>query len=323
MPAKSPTHPFYIPSKGRYNTLITSQSLTDLGIRHYLVVEPQQVELYEAGVFDRKLLATVLPLDMSYKDHYELCDDLGHVRSTGPGSARNFAWDHSISLGHAWHWVMDDNIQGFYRMTRNLRVRVASPSIWRAMEEFVARFSNVAMAGPNYTMFAFGASALPPFITNTRIYSCNLIRNDVPFRWRGRYNEDTILSLDMLKAGWCTVQFNAFLQQKLGTQKIAGGNTAEFYHAEGATKNTAGYTDTGTYAKSKMLVDVHPDCSQMVFKFNRWHHHVDYSRFKNMPLQRAENVKPGIDNYGMELVRVNVQPLQAAHKIKRRRPAAT
>lgn len=61
MPANWPTHPFYIPSKGRYDTLITSQSLTDLGISHYLVVEPQQVELYEAGVFDRKLLALASP----------------------------------------------------------------------------------------------------------------------------------------------------------------------------------------------------------------------------------------------------------------------
>ncbi len=215
---------------------------------------------------------------------------------------------------------MDDNIQSFYRMTRNVRVRVSTPAIWRAMEDFVGRYNNVAMAGPNYTMFAFGASALPPFITNTRIYSCNLIRNDVPFRWRGRYNEDTILSLDMLKAGWCTIQFNAFLQQKLVTQRIAGGNTAEFYQAEGHRKNAAGYTDTGTYAKSKMLVDVHPDCSRMVHKFNRWHHHVDYSRFKTQPLRRSLPIAPGVDDYGMALVRVNAP--QAADKSRRRRPAS-
>lgn len=81
---------------------------------------------------------------------------------------------------------MDDNIQGFFRMHRNVRIKAQTPAVFSAMEDFVLRYANVAMAGPNYTMFAFGASALPPYITNTRIYSCNLIRNDVSFRWRGR-----------------------------------------------------------------------------------------------------------------------------------------
>ena len=56
------------------------------------------------------------------------------------------------------------------------------------MEDFVLRYKNIAMAGPQYTMFVTDRSAntYPPFTVNTRIYSCNLIRNDVPFRWRGR-----------------------------------------------------------------------------------------------------------------------------------------
>ena len=105
------------------------------------------------------------------------------------------------------------------------------------------------MSGPNYFMFASRKTAVPPFVTNTRIYSCNLIRNDVPFRWRGRYNEDTDLSLRMLKAGWCTIQFNAFLQFKMSTQTVKGGNTADFYAVE------------GTGAKSAMIVALHPDVS--------------------------------------------------------------
>lgn len=38
--------------------------------------------------------------------------------------ARNFAWAHSIANGHAWHWVMDDNIVSFYRANRNRQIRV-------------------------------------------------------------------------------------------------------------------------------------------------------------------------------------------------------
>lgn len=131
--------------------------------------------------------------------------------------------------------------------------------------------------------------------------------NDVPFRWRGRYNEDTILSLDMLKAGWCTVQFNAFLQQKMTTQTIKGGNTDEFYHAEGEKKAGARYADNGTVEKSKMLVNVHPDVARMVWKFHRWHHQVDYSRFKGQKLIRRDEVElsDGVNDYGMRLIKQN------------------
>ena len=286
-----PRHPLYIPSKGRAGHMITSKALTAMGVRHFVVVEPQEVDVYREAIAGMKLLADVLSLDLSYKGKYELCDDLGLTKSTGPGPARNFIWDHSISGGHDWHWVMDDNIKGFFRLNRNLKVPTNSPSFWRAMEDFVGRYRNVSMAGPNYFMFASRKSKMPPFVTNTRIYSCNLIRNDVPFRWRGRYNEDTIISLDMLKAGWCTIQFNAFLQEKLTTQTIGGGNSAEFYFKE------------GTLAKSQMQVKVHPDVSKLVWRFGRWHHHVNYGVFSQQALIRRDDVTtPTTPNeYGMVL----------------------
>lgn len=193
---------------------------------------------------------------------------------------------------------MDDNIKAFYRLTRNLKVPVETPAIFRAMEDFCLRYENVAMAGPNYFMFASRKTKMPPFVANTRIYSCNLIRNDTPFRWRGRYNEDTDLSLRMLKAGWCTVQFNAFLQEKLTTQTIGGGNTAEFYAKE------------GTIPKSQMLVDMHPDVASRVVRFGREHHHVNYGPFRrNQLIRRPDLVVPeGPNEYGMEIVQVRPRP---------------
>lgn len=289
---KSNQFPLYIPSKGRSEYMMTSKALDVMGVDHKIIVEEQEYTKYLAAVEGNK--NKLLVLDMSYKDKYELCDKLGLTKSTGPGPARNFAWDHAISEGHKWHWVMDDNIKCFRRMHRNERIKVTSGTFWKAMEDFVLRYKNVAMAGPNYSMFAFGARKLPPFITNTRIYSCNLIRNDVPFKWRGRYNEDTILSLDMLKAGWCTIQFNAFLQEKIRTQTIGGGNTAEFYAKE------------GTFAKSKMQIEVHPDVSKMVWKFGRYHHHVDYTPFKKQKLIKKDGleIEQAVNNYGMKLVRI-------------------
>lgn len=285
-----PKFPLYIPSKGRSNYMMTSKHLTAQGVHHNVVVEPDEVADYQTAVDQQGLLATIIPLDMSYKAKYELCDDLGLSKTTGSGPARNFIWDHSIANGHEMHWIMDDNIAGFYRFNHNLRIRCKSSKMWDCMEDFVLRYENVAMAGPNYRMFVVSRSLRPPFVINTRIYSCNLIRNDVPFRWRGRYNEDTILSLDMLKADWCTIQFNAFLQDKISTQLMSGGNTAELYK-------------DGTLAKSQMLVNCHPDVASVVEKYARWHHHVNYLPFKpNKLIRKADIVIPqGINEYGMVL----------------------
>jgi hypothetical protein len=273
MPKNKPRFPLYIPSVGRHEHArrLTSRALDLMGVQYRLVVEPQEYEQYVAAVGDP---AKVLQLDMAYKNRYDTFDDLGLAKSTGPGPARNFIWDHSIAEGHAWHWVMDDNIRGFYRLNRNRKTYYRDGSCFWFMEEFVLRYLNVGMAGPNYESFAPRKNKHYPFILNTRIYSCNLIRNDLPFRWRGRYNEDTDLSLRMLKAGWCTIQFNAFLQNKMETQAMKGGNTQAFYEHE------------GTRAKSEMQVAMHPDVSRLVFKFGRIHHHVDYRPFRSLKLRR-------------------------------------
>tara|TARA_R100001530_G_scaffold90758_1_gene63067 strand:+ start:170 stop:469 length:300 start_codon:yes stop_codon:yes gene_type:complete len=95
----------------------------------------------------------------------------------------------------------------------------------------------------------------------------------------------------MLKDGYCTVQFNAFMQLKTTTQVLRGGNSKEFYDKE------------GTLPKSQMQVNVHPDVSKIVWRFNRIHHYVDYSKFKANRLikKKGVNIKAGINNYGMEL----------------------
>jgi len=285
----NPRAPVYIPSKGRAATALTMRALDALGVPYRVIVERDELDAYAAALGRERLLV----LDPAYQQRYDTCDALGDAKGRGPGPARNFAWEHSISEGHAWHWVMDDNISAFFRLNRNLKIRVADGTIFRCMEDFAQRYRNVGMVGPNYHFFAKRKQQLPPFVANTRIYSCNLIRNDVPLRWRGRYNEDTVLSLDMLKAGWCTVQFNAFLQGKVRTQTMQGGNTAEFYARE------------GTLPKSRMLARLHPDVAQLVWKFGRWHHHVDYRPFRALALLRRADIEldDGDDDYGMAIVR--------------------
>lgn len=274
-------------SKGRADSRFTARHLEAIGVDYAIVVEEQERDAY-AAVIDP---AKVLVLDPAYQRDYDTFWEGEDGASKGPGPARNFAWDHAKASGADWHWVMDDNIRGFYRLNHNLKVPVGDGTILRCMEDFTLRYTNVAMSGPNYFMFASRKAKMPPFVTNTRIYSCNLIRNDIPFRWRGRYNEDTDLSLRILKAGLCTIQFNAFLQFKSPTQTVKGGNTAEFYEKE------------GTAPKSRMLKAMHPDVTELVWRFGRHHHRVDYSAFRDLKLIRRPDLEiaAGLDNYGMVL----------------------
>ena len=126
-----------------------------------------------------------------------------------------------------------------------------------------------------------------------------MIENNCPYRWRLKYNEDVDLCLQVLKAGFCTIQFNAFLSGKAATQTVGGGNTTELYGKQGNTK-----TPTGTLQKSQMLVEAHPDVARIVFRYGRWHHHVDYRPFKKntLILKEGLNLQNGTNEYGMKLV---------------------
>ena len=267
---------------------MTIKALQRMGIENWwAVVEPQEIEQY-AAVIPRE---HIIELDLTYKAKYTTLDDLGLSKSVGPGAARNFIWDRSIEMGYPWHWVMDDNIRTFQRMTDNHKHEVLSGAFFRVMEDFVLRYENIGMAGPNYFMFVPRKYKHPPLIFNTRIYSCNLIRNDLPYRWRGRYNEDTILSLDMLKDGWCTVQFNALQQEKIWTQRVKGGNDKVFYSVE------------GTGPKSQMLVDTYPEYARLAHKFGRIHHYVDYAPFRaNKLIRKPDADFTTVNDYGMRLV---------------------
>ena len=277
-------YPVYVVTKNRWDKCITSRELHIRGIPHYLVVEPEQVSLYE----DRKYeTAIVLSLPSRYLEQYETCDDLGDTKSKGPGSARNFCIDHSSGLGYGKHWVMDDNIEIFKRLHENQKLEVCCPNGFSAVEDFVDRFTNVPIAGLNYESFCKATDKANPYTLNTRVYSCLLMDNSSGYRWRGRYNEDTDICLRVLKDGLCTLQINAFLAGKVTTQRMRGGNSEDFYDEE------------GTLPKSQMLADLHPDVAEVVFKFNRWHHKVNYKPFKGNKLVLRHTTPNGVNNYNL------------------------
>lgn len=276
MKQNHPKYPIYIISKGRADTRKTSKALETMGVAYRIVIEAQEYDQYAAVIDKAKIL--VLPFS-----------NLG----LGSYPARNWCWEHAISEGHAFHWILDDNIHGFARLYKNKRIPCKSGAIFRAAEDFTDRYENVAQAGFQYRFFAEERTDMPAFRLNTRIFSCILIRNDLPHRWKLKYNEDVALSLDVLKDGWCTIIFNAFLQDKAATLSMKGGNTTELY-ADGDKKKE----------KSQTLVDAYPDFASLAWRYDRWHHRVDFDVFKKNILKKKQNlaIPQGINEFGMKLV---------------------
>ena len=192
-----PKYPIYIISKGRWSRRQTVKLMQLLQVPFHVVVEPSEYNEYAAVIPKENILS--LPFA-----------DLGQ----GSIPARNWVWQHSKSLGYQRHWILDDNIDSIYRLNNNKKLVCTTPAPFRAAEDFVDRYENVAIAGFNYNAFVQKNSCMTPYRLNTRIYSCILLSNEIDYEWRGRYNEDTDLSLRVLKDGWCTVLFNAFVCNK-------------------------------------------------------------------------------------------------------------
>lgn len=269
-----PKYPVYIISKGRWDSRLTSKALDRINVPYHIVVEPQELSDYAAVIPIEKILT--LPFS-----------------NLGQGSipARNWVWEHSLSIGAERHWILDDNIGSFMRLHDNKKTKVTDGSIFAYCEEFTDRYENIALSGMNYQWFAKQKQLIPPFVLNTRIYSCILVKNNIPYRWRGRYNEDTDLSLRALKDRWCTVLFNAFLADKMTTMTMKGGNTDELYQDDGRMK------------MAQSLKDQHPDIVQITEKWGRPQHHVNYKIFRtNRLVLKPDVVIPeGQNDYGMSL----------------------
>lgn len=274
-----PEYPVYVISKGRHDVCYTADALVKDKVPFKLVVEPQEEDLY-ASIYGKDRLL-VLPFS-----------NLG----LGGIPARNWVWEHAKASGAERHWILDDNIRDAYRLYRGKLIRVRFGVAFKVVEDFTDRYKNVAIAGMNYQTFVSRDRSIKPFFLNVHVYSCLLIKNDLDFRWRGRYNEDTDLCLQALSNDWCTVLFNVFSIGKMRTMTLKGGNSSELYKGDGRLK------------MAKSLERQWPYVVSTKRRFDRPQHVVANSWQKfDTPLQRREdidwdNLQP--NNYGMKLEQV-------------------
>lgn len=273
----NPRFPIFVPSKGRWESRKTMLALDAIGVPYRAVVEEFEAKEYAAVLGEEKLL-------------------IQPTHKSGLVITRNWIWDYALSLGAKRFWTMDDNIEGFYRLNRNIKIPVGDGTILRVIEDFAERYENLAICGMNYFMFASRKTRVAPFTLNTRVYSNMLIETDYrdprgkPYRNEGFYNDDTDLCLRVLKDGNPTVLFNAFLIMKSTTMTVKGGMTPH-YLGEGRRK------------MAEELAAKHPDVTTVTRKWGRWQHRVDYSPFAGnwLRLRTDTEIATGVNDYGMIL----------------------
>ncbi len=181
--ASQPMYPVYIISKGRFEKTLTADIFDRSGINYLIAVEPQEYELYCKKLGSKRVLK--LPFS-----------NLG----LGSYPARNFCWEHSKLNGHKYHWLFDDNITHFAKWINGKRKKIDEIYLALKYVEINANKNNVDLSGfeePNFVT----KPPKRPFKINCHVYSAMLIKNDLPYRWRLKYNEDVDLCLQVLHNG--------------------------------------------------------------------------------------------------------------------------
>lgn len=246
--------PVYIISKGRYEKTLTADNLDKSQIPYLIAVEPQESAQYIKKLGKDKVL--ILPFS-----------NLG----LGSYPARNYCWEHSKNKGYKYHWLLDDNILFWMKWIDGKRRKIHDLLLgFKYVENYILK-NNVDIGGfeePNFVV----KPPKKPFKNNCHVYSAMLIKNNLPYRWRLKYNEDVDLCLQVLHNGGKTASCVYYMANKVSTaDKMKGGNQTELYQGNKKEKNLL---------KAKMLEAVWPQYAKTVIRFNRHHHFVDWKVFK-------------------------------------------
>lgn len=296
----SPKYPIYVITKGRWEKTLTIDTLEEMGIDFNICVEPDEYDNYISNPKIDKNKVIKLPENFS-------------ERKQGGIPVRNFVWQHSVDNGHKKHWIIDDNIDGFYRWNENIQKRVKDGVVFRVMEDYSDMWENLGLTSCQYASFVPGIdTGRGAVIRNTRTYSCILINTELldkrlEERWRGTYNEDTDLTLRVLSTkDLCTANFNAILSGKQTTGTMKGGNTTTIYEFGEDKEQNAKFT--GLQKKFDELKENWGDIIKFTnkkHKDGRPHHHISYTKLFKQPLILKEGIKrePKVNNYNMKLVK--------------------
>lgn len=286
-------YPIFVISKGRYNVELnkkliyqaplTIKYLEKCNIDYKIIVEKQEYQEYCKSINKENII--ILPDEYMNKNQ-------------GSIPVRNFVHHYNLKNKNHAYWILDDNIRNYIYNDNDERFKITDGLAFRLNENILDNHQNLYLTGHQYKMFIMPKQSITPIISNhTRVYSSILIKTDIPVInenndiWRGKYNEDTDLSLRILKLGLPTLITNNIVADK---EKTGGKGGNELIYKE--DNNASGEL------KSKSLLEHHSDVVDIVKRYGRTHH-----KIKNEFINKCREEYPLIKNDEMNIIKFNIE----------------
>lgn len=269
-------YPIYVLSLGRYSDLsfpdATCMTLEEMGLEYTLVLMTREVENYRETLkrYNCKYCVNIIHLE----DNHGL----------GGTPQRNLAWDDSKKRGFSKHWILDDNIHGYFWFNRRQKIQIKSGVVFRNVEDFVDNLNEkVGLAAHAYRYDTRGTEMRNPIIVNGKTFSSILVNHNLldkcKIKWRLKYNEDIDLGLQVLSNGFMTIGYETFLSGKKATKDNREGGNRDIYLQ---------YKQEGFVRKLECLQNewghipnlIGETTKKLGKEDERVHHLIDWDRFK-------------------------------------------
>lgn len=199
--------PIYVPSKGRAGKSPVIDRMLAEGARLFVVVTYDDFDVYVAQYG--------AGLDFIIQDR------------PGIAGARQAILEHARYAGFDWVWMLDDDTTALHVRDEVERRYGAALAEWGpAMTEmegwaqFVQGGERLAMAGPAFRQFGWGAESIEP---NQHLRNFILLRPDVPADYWPMVKEDLDFTLQLLTSGWQTMRMAHWGFQAPAMGTIVGG----------------------------------------------------------------------------------------------------
>ena len=213
----TPRYPIGILSYSRHNEYgRTHKTLTDMKVKHYLFVEPDQHEDYFKWY------------DPSYCKLVVVSENF-HNQQMGSTPMRNYILDHFKEQGHSKCWLLDDNIKRYRRLHHGTKNPIDSSVAFTHIENYVDQYDNVGIASHNFNPEVRENDCRPCIVKNGKQFSSLLIPLDNDIRFRYKYNEDHLISMEYINKGFCNLCFNSVCYDKNTSGIDNGGNAQSIY----------------------------------------------------------------------------------------------
>jgi hypothetical protein len=203
----------FIPSRGRAGISALLSHLKSSQVLVNLVVEPQELSLYQ--------------------DEYADCFNYLTLPKGGQGITyvRNYIKELSERLGMCYYWQLDDDISALYQRTGQKLQRVGHEALACAAEVF--KKEGIALGALEYRQYAWSAnkSLILNSFCDVCVYVDNGLTNGMRYDPRVEGKEDRDFAMQVIQRGLKTARLTDYAFSAPPNGSNAGGLKDIFYDA--------------------------------------------------------------------------------------------